>query len=430
MDTELKVSGVMTAPRHEIVLARNYIEIAMRSAGVPLMISGGVFYGQCMQRAFEKLIRDGVDVAITVDFDSMFLGSDVHRLLSKLVNYDLDAVASLQCRRGKRFPLMTIAGQTSQVIDGSPFEVSTAHFGLTAINLHKLKDVPKPWFFSQPDANGEWSGDRIDDDIWFWKQWRDAGLKISIDPQTKIGHMEEMVTVFDDEMNPQHVYPLDWAEDSYGEKKKTGTLVYVGANIGGEHLDKLIEKHERCYLFEPQPFAAEKLRQTVGKLEGVEVIQAACGADEGLFDLTIYNEMGLSSSLGKMTQQAKDSFSDFDLEEREIIKVNVWNLLEWLEANGIETIETLVIDAQGMDLTILKTLSPLIETGAIQNIQCEADGVGFTHYEGLPSNSETEFQEFMSQFGWYTGDRADGRLNIQPDLIWKLTGEVQCLTVT
>ena len=42
---ELKVTALLTAPRHEIVFARNYIEIALRHAGVPLAVSGGVFYG-------------------------------------------------------------------------------------------------------------------------------------------------------------------------------------------------------------------------------------------------------------------------------------------------------------------------------------------------------------------------------------------------
>lgn len=210
---ELRVSALMTAPRHEITYARNYIEIALKQAGVPLSVSGGVFYGQCMQRMLEDAISKGVDVAITVDFDSMFTCLDVQRLLSKLVNNDLDALAAMQCRRGKGFPLLTITGSTSTEVACDPFQVDTAHFGLTAIDLHKLKNVAKPWFFSQPDENGEWGDGKIDDDIWFWKQWREAGLKVHVDPETKIGHLEEMVVYFDDQMKPKHCYPYEWAEN-------------------------------------------------------------------------------------------------------------------------------------------------------------------------------------------------------------------------
>ena len=214
----LKVVALMTAPRHEIVFARNYIEIALRNAGVPLSVSGGVFYGQCMQRGLEASIANGADIAVTIDFDSMFTGAHVTRLLQSLVSYDFDAVASLQCRRGKGFPLMTIKGQTKQVITAHPFQVTTAHFGLTAIDLNKLKDVPKPWFCSKPDEDGMWGDERMDDDIWFWHQWRLAGLKIAMDPQVRIGHLEEMVTMFDEDMKPQHVYPNDWAEQQYQPK--------------------------------------------------------------------------------------------------------------------------------------------------------------------------------------------------------------------
>jgi len=418
---ELKAVAIMTAPRHEIVFARNYIEIALRNAGIPLSVSGGVFYGQCMQRALEKAISDGADVAITVDFDSMFTGEDVTRLLSKLVSYDFDAIASLQCRRGKKYPLMTIAGKTQQVLDGHPFPVATAHFGLTVIDLHKLKEVPKPWFFSQPDDKGEWSADRIDDDIWFWRQWEKAGLSVAIDPCTRIGHLEEVVTYMDEQMQPQSIYPNDWAEQQYLPAKRDGVLVFVGANYGGERIDKLCTQHEKSYLIEPLPAACKKLRETFGNDDTVEIIEAACGNVTGRKPLNIYNELGLSSSLGKITDQAIEQFSQFDLSLQDWITVDVINL----SSLDVREIKTLIIDAQGMDLTILKTLEPLLKAGKIQYIECEADGDGFRHYSGIPTNSESEFVDYMAQFN-YVMTRKDDRLRIQPDLVFKLMKAELC----
>jgi hypothetical protein len=98
-------------------------------------------------------------------------------------------------------------------VDGTPIKVDTAHFGLTVINLERLKSVKKPWFYSQPDENGDWGEAKIDDDIWFWKQWREAGNSIYIDPNVRVGHMEEMVAVFDERMKVRHVYPADWVDE-------------------------------------------------------------------------------------------------------------------------------------------------------------------------------------------------------------------------
>lgn len=210
--TQKKVSAFMTAPRYENTLARNHIELAFRKSGIPLQVSGGVFYGQCMQKMFNQALDNGCEVGITVDFDSMFTVDHVRRLLGVLCSNDhIDAVAAFQCRRGAGTPLATIKGQTSVEWDGhSPLEATTAHFGLTAIDMTKLANTPKPWFYAQPDNDGEWDENKIDDDIWFWKQWREAGNSIYIDPGNRIGHLEEVVTEFNDEMQPVHTYPADW----------------------------------------------------------------------------------------------------------------------------------------------------------------------------------------------------------------------------
>jgi hypothetical protein len=79
--------------------------------------------------------------------------------------------------------------------------------------MRKLKGVPLPWFWSKPDDNNEWGDLRIDDDIWFWKQWESAGNTVYLDPQTRIGHMEEMVVMVDPiTYEAVHAYPNEWIE--------------------------------------------------------------------------------------------------------------------------------------------------------------------------------------------------------------------------
>ena len=213
--TQFTVAAFMTLPRYENVYCRNVIDQALREIGIPLQTAQGVFYGQCMQRLFARAIEHNIDVAVTIDFDSIITGNDIKRLLQTLATYpELDAVAAMQARRGGHFPLMTIKGETKVTWDGKPVKVSTAHFGLTAIRLSKVAAMPKPWFYSTPGEGGEWEDEsgKIDDDIYFWQKWNACGNTLAVDPNIRIGHMEEMVAIHDEQMNVKHMYPKAWRQ--------------------------------------------------------------------------------------------------------------------------------------------------------------------------------------------------------------------------
>lgn len=208
-----KVAGIMTSGRYGNVFARNHIDAAFAAAGVPLHVTLGVYYGQCMQRCLEECLEGGADAVVTVDGDSLIRGSDVTRLLSLLHDTPgLDAIAGIQSKRGAAQVLGSVDGAGAVDTDGSPFRVSTAHFGLTAIRMTALARTPKPWFQCHPDPSGGWGDGRIDGDVWFWRQWQAAGNTVAIDPQVRIGHLEEMAAVIDPETYEiRHVYPEAWA---------------------------------------------------------------------------------------------------------------------------------------------------------------------------------------------------------------------------
>ena len=225
MEQTFTIAAVMTAPRYEGTYARNYIERALKEANIPLTVSLGVFYGQCMQKMFEQLVdHGGVDFVVAIDFDSLFTAKQLQRLINLIAsNDDIDAITGMQQRRGKPVMLGTVPGgrmldaDTKQIEwDGNPVKATTAHFGLTVIDLKKLANVPKPWFFAQPDESGMWNGDsKIDDDVWFWQQWAKAGNSIYIDFATRIGHLEEMIAIHGEDANPQHIYPSEWEKLAY-----------------------------------------------------------------------------------------------------------------------------------------------------------------------------------------------------------------------
>lgn len=211
-ETKVKIGGVMTTPRYENSYARTVIERAFHKAGIPLTNTGGPFYGQCMQAMFNDAIKAKCDYIVTTDFDSLFSEHDLRQLIQTAVTKDLEAVAALQSRRGTPFPLLTLGDKTLVEFTGEPLQVSTAHFGLTIISVKHLKEIQKPWFWSTPNKDGDWDDNKIDDDIYFWQKWREAGNRVFIDSSVSIGHLEEMVAVFDADGKHKHVYPQEWVE--------------------------------------------------------------------------------------------------------------------------------------------------------------------------------------------------------------------------
>jgi hypothetical protein len=221
--SDIKVAALLSRPRFGLNDFWDCATAALRPFGIPLRSYKGVFWGQCMQRAFNECCEQGIDWILTLDYDSLFTAQHISTLFDWLGKRpDIDAIAALQCRRGQPFPLMTCGGEHEAKLDGNPIKVTTSHFGLTVLRVDSLRKCAKPWFKGEPDGNGEWGDDRLDDDIWFWHQWRLAGNTIYVAPDCSIGHMEEMVAEFDENYEPRHVYIRDWRNrNGLGDKKVT-----------------------------------------------------------------------------------------------------------------------------------------------------------------------------------------------------------------
>lgn len=181
------------------------------------MCSLGVYYGQCMQNMLETVV-DQTDAILTIDSDSIFTSQHIETLLSRAMSYaNVDALCSMQARRGIAYPLFTVGAVENCELQmtSEPMQIVTGHFGLTVIKSAALLKTPKPWFFGQPGEGGTWAKGqgRIDDDIWFWKQFAAGGNVAAVDPMVRIGHMEEMVTYYDSSMKLKTAYPADLADE-------------------------------------------------------------------------------------------------------------------------------------------------------------------------------------------------------------------------
>ena len=200
-EAEIKVAAIMSTPR--LGFTDNFFCVA--SALAPHCISPtkitGVFWGQCLQRAMEGVV-DKHDVILTIDYDTVFNGKTVEALLALLMHSGMDAIAPLQTKRESNSVMFALPGgdaDTKNTVSGDFFSkvvqpVATAHFGLTALRTSALRKVKKPWFLSQANDEGTFTGGHVDEDIYFWRAWERAGNTLGLATHISVGHAELMVT--------------------------------------------------------------------------------------------------------------------------------------------------------------------------------------------------------------------------------------------
>lgn len=195
--------AIMSVPRLGFMDAFFCWYEALTPLKIPMMKFTGAFWGQCMERGFEQVLRDGPpEFILTLDYDTIFDRQDVEDLLMVMVaNPHIDALAPIQSARSKAHSLFTIRDAAGKVIPEIPGEhffppaakVATAHFGCTLVRTSALKDLPKPWFHSRPDADGSWHKGRLDDDTYFWDIFAKAGKQLYLANRVAVGHLELMI---------------------------------------------------------------------------------------------------------------------------------------------------------------------------------------------------------------------------------------------
>lgn len=210
-EMDVKICAVMSIPRVGFNDNWGCILEALRPYKIPMRRFTGAYWEQCMTRVLEDCVKDGVDWVITIDYDSIFTAKHLDGLMHNLGrNPKIDAICALQVKRQADTALCSLTGQVSTGVCVDPIKVDTAHFGLTVIRLEALKEIPKPWFVGDPGPTLNWGEGRIDADIHFWNQWKDAGKTVYMDPTCRIGHMELVVSEFDERMNKRQLYVSEW----------------------------------------------------------------------------------------------------------------------------------------------------------------------------------------------------------------------------
>lgn len=217
----LKVVACMSMPRTHWTANFRCSE-QLNKIGVPLQSFEGVFWGQCLERGFDKLIADGVDAILTIDYDTVYAAQDVLTLMRLLaVNDHVGAVCPLQSARGWNSVLATIAMPDGKIatkiprsmLDQDLVQLRTGHFGLTLIRASSLASVKKPWFLGVPAPDGSWNDGHVDEDIYFWRQWAEAGKTLFAAPRVAVGHIEPMIKWPDRNLGVVHQRVADYWSD-------------------------------------------------------------------------------------------------------------------------------------------------------------------------------------------------------------------------
>jgi len=200
-EAEVKVAALMSAPR--LGFTDNFFCVASALAphGIAPIKYTGAFWGQCLQRSMETVV-DTHDVILTIDYDTVFSAKTVEAMVALLMYSGYDAVAPLQTKRESNavmFALPGVSPDDKHLVEDEWFKkpiqpVDTAHFGCTVIRASAIRKMPKPWFLAQANDKGEFTGGHVDEDIYFWRKFREAGNTLGIATNVSVGHAELMIT--------------------------------------------------------------------------------------------------------------------------------------------------------------------------------------------------------------------------------------------
>lgn len=222
LPSKWKVGAAMSVPR--LGFMDNFFSSfeALAPLKIGLRKVTGAFWGQCLERCMGNWLEEGADWVLTIDYDTVFDRRDVESLLSLAMCYpEADAIASLQMHRTRPTPLCTVKGENGEYVGtftrdyfrGDLARIHTAHFGLTLINVAKLRELPHPWFMGVPAPDGTWGDERLDEDIYFWKQWEKAGNSLYLANHVPVGHLELMIRWPDRQLRALHQHCSEWAKE-------------------------------------------------------------------------------------------------------------------------------------------------------------------------------------------------------------------------
>ena len=212
-----KVAAVMSTPRVGPLATMDSIFQGLAPFNIPLLRGEGAYWHQSLTRCIERAIKEGAELIITFDYDTVFqsqaTNNDIAKLVCLMIDHpDVDVIVSAQMKR-EGGALLATTDREVRLLDPL-IPITQGHFGLTIFRRGVFERLPKPWLRDTPNESGEWNENRVDADIHFWKQCVEAGINVQMSLDVMIGHLEWMVTWPSQNLLDKPVYqPLnDWRD--------------------------------------------------------------------------------------------------------------------------------------------------------------------------------------------------------------------------
>jgi FkbM family methyltransferase len=173
-----------------------------------------------------------------------------------------------------------------------------------------------------------------------------------------------------------------------------GTWIDVGAHRGETTLySAIMNPGLKIYALEPNLSVAAKL---IGRASNYFVIPIAVAEQDGFADFHI-NASDLASSLLPLNQSSLQSWVGVEsLKVESVVTVPTIRLDTLMRLTEIQSVDYLKIDAQGMDLAVLKSAGSRLRD--IAKIVLEVDITPVPLYAGAPSKDEVV--AFLNQAGF------------------------------
>jgi predicted SAM-dependent methyltransferase len=198
-----KVIAVTSLPRLSFTDHVSCLMQEIVAHGINVKMGTGVFWGQVLTRGIEKAIEDNPDYILTLDYDTWFKHKQVEYMLALMENHpEIDALCPVQMKRECDSPMMAFEGKDGEKmtqieyseLEKDVFPIISGHFGLTVFRPSCFAKLKKPWFHGQPGPDGRWEEGRLDDDIYFWQNFKASGNKVYIANKVNIGHLQLLCT--------------------------------------------------------------------------------------------------------------------------------------------------------------------------------------------------------------------------------------------
>lgn len=214
-NVKMKVMGAISLPR--LGFTPNFVNIvnSVGQMGIDMQFSWSYDWEISLSHLLYKAERKGVDIVVTIDYDSLFSVAQLYHMLSLMASFpEADIIFPVQAKRETEELICVVPGVP--VGEKAPIalfqqhltESQIGHFGLTAIRMSRLVTAPHPWFWKQPNKEGRWEEGDMNADIWFWDQIRKAPtpLRAFQANGVRIAHIQQVATIPDVNLQLVHHY--------------------------------------------------------------------------------------------------------------------------------------------------------------------------------------------------------------------------------